>query len=115
MTRKELISEITTLVGRYIDNFDSFDSNPQIRINPKTLHVLLVNGSDMYDDIEFSDEAIEEAAAAQRAETEDATDFQAEQNPDYYAVRPLLRKGADNKVQPDAAAIEAIADIYFNK
>ena len=115
MTRKELVSTVTTLVGRYIDNFDSFDTNPQIEINPETLSVLLVNGSDMYDDIEFSDEAIEEAAAAQRAETEDATDFQAKRNPDYYAVKPLLRKTADNKVQPDAAVIEAIADIYFNK
>lgn len=115
MTRKELISTITTLVGRYIDNFDSFDSNPQIKINPDTLHVLLVNGSDMYKSIEYSDEVIEEAAAAERSETEDATDFQAERNPDFYAVKKLLRCVTDNKVEPDEAAIEVIADIYFDK
>lgn len=115
MTRKDLISTITTLVGRYIDNFDSFDSNPQIKINPDTLHVLLVNGSDMYKSIEYSDEVIEEAAAAERSETEEATDFQAERNPDFYAVKKLLHCVADNKVEPDGEAIEAIADIYFGK
>lgn len=110
--QRALAEKITRLVNEYIENFDRFDSNPQIRVNPATLSASLVNGRDMQLEIEDNDEAIEDAAAADGLETEDAADFQASQNPDFYAVKPLLSSKTANKTTPDAPAIRHIAANY---
>ncbi|MBD5358255.1 MAG: hypothetical protein HDR88_14900 [Bacteroides sp.] len=112
MTHEELSKKIADLVEEYIENFDRFDSNPQIRVNPALDRVTLVNGSDMLEEIEDSDEAVEDAAAADGAETEDASDYQASQNPDFYPVKKLLKTEGSGKTVPDKTAIKKIADQY---
>lgn len=97
----------------YIDNFDRFDSNPQLRVNPDTLAVTLVDGRDLAAEMEDSDEAVENAAIAQGMEAQESSDYQVTRNPDFYAVKPLLKALADGGTSPDTGALRAIADVYF--
>ena len=71
MTRDKLIDKITSLLDVYVDNIDSFDHNPQLRVNPVSFDLTIVNGRDMLKEIEDSNEAIEDAASADGAETEE--------------------------------------------
>lgn len=112
MTRQEFTKQITDNVQLYIDNFYRFKDNPQIRINPSNLAVTLENGSDLLSEIGESDEALEDAAAAEGAANEDSTDFQVKQNPDFYAVASLVKVN-DGNGTPDAEAIERIVTRYF--
>lgn len=107
-----LEESITRLVNEYIDNFDRFDSNPQIRINPSTLSATLVNGSDMLTALADNDEALEEAAAADGLETEEAADYQTAQNPDFYAVKKLLLSSRAGNTSPNSEAIRKIVSHY---
>ncbi len=113
MTRKELIEAISHAVTLYIDSPEYFDANPQLRINPATLDVVIENGKDAYKDMAFSEEAIEEETAAQGDETEDATDFQASQNPDFYAVKDYIEKEPDGKLKINITAVEKLAKSYL--
>lgn len=113
MTRNEFSSLVNKVVEQYMESFSLYDSNPQLKINPVTLTIQLVNGSEMQTDIEYSDEAIEEAAGAQTPEYEDAMDAQARRNPDFYAVKHLLKKDSQGKATINQAAIEEIVNIYF--
>lgn len=72
----------------------------------------LVNGADMREEIEDSDEAIEDAAAAQGMENQDASDYQAKQNPDFYPVKKLLQASGNTDV-PSETAIERIVVNYI--
>lgn len=120
MKREEFVKAVTDLVQRYIDNFDLFDSDPQLRVNPASLEMSLVNSSEMRTAIEYSDEALEEAAASQGATYEDSTDLQVRQNPDFYPLRTLLTPhpapGFAPTISPgpDAKAIDAVAAVYFD-
>lgn len=113
MKREEFVKSVTDLVQLYINNFDRFDENPQIRVNPSLKYVEIENGSAFLDDIGYSDEVIENAAYAEGDATESATDAQAAQNYDYYPVRKLMKRTGEHKAAPDAVAIEAVADKYF--
>ena len=113
MTRNDFSSIINKIVEQYIQSFDLFDSNPQLKINPETLTIQLINGSEMQTDIEYSDEAIEEAAGAETSEYEDAMDAQARRNPDFYAVKRLLKKDESGKAIINEDAVKEILDIYF--
>lgn len=113
MTREEFRKNLYVEVETYIENFDGFDSNPQMMVNPVTLLVRLVNGSDMLEAISDSDEAIEEAAAAEDIATEDSTDAQVKQNPDFYGLGKMLHTTADGKIVPDNLAINRIVSVYF--
>lgn len=113
MTRDEFTKYVTTLVERYIENFDSFDSNPQLKIIPATLNTTIVNGSEMFKDIEYSDEVIENGANTDDPQIEDVQDDQARRNPEFYAVKKLIKKEADHHASPDAKAIAEVIDIYF--
>lgn len=112
MAQKELADKIYDLVKEYIENFDRFDSNPQIRVNPDSLQVELVNGSDFRAEIEDSDEAVENAAIAQGMETQESSEYQVKQNPDFYSVKKLLKAAGDTDV-PDKDAIAEIVTTYF--
>lgn len=113
MNRQEFIQGIASQVRLYIDNFYRFDGNAQIRVNPTTKHTELVNGRDLYDDIEDSDEVVENAAIAGGLETETADDFQASENPDFYPVGSLTKKVSETEAEPDMKAIDKLADKYF--
>lgn len=113
ITREEFEKAIKDLVQEYIDNFDRFDSNPQIRVNPELLYVEVIDGSAMLEGIGDSDEAIEDAAYAEGDETMSATDYQAKENPDFYPVKELLKSTGAHSSEPDMKKIMAIADNYF--
>lgn len=104
MTIDEFKKIVSDNVQLYIDNFDRFDSNPQIRVNPELMRVDIVNGSDFLSGIADSEEAVEDAAAA---------DYQVRQNPDFYPVKKLLYTLPDGKTVPSAKAIDEIAKVYF--
>lgn len=112
MTSKEFKRVLTDRVQEYIDNFDRLDSNPQLRVNPVSYMVELVNGSEMFSEIEDSDEAVEDAAASQGMESDDATDYQVEQNPDFYPVKKLLKPEGNSDV-PSEEDIDKIVGEYF--
>lgn len=114
MTREEFKKSVEDNVNFYIGNFYRYDSNPQLRVNPSTLEVTLVNGSDILSEIGDNDEAIESAAAAHGMANQEAADFQVTQNPDFYAVKDLLEAVSDDKTLPDEKAIEEIVKVYFN-
>lgn len=114
MKREEFVKSVTDLVQGYINNFYNFDSNPQLRVNPEMLYVEIENGYAYQDDLEYSDEVIENAAHAEGDATESADDFQAKQNFDYYPVRRLLKKTGEHSAVPSAEEIEKIADRYFS-
>ncbi|MDE6336305.1 MAG: hypothetical protein K2J63_03355 [Muribaculaceae bacterium] len=113
MTREELVKAITHAVTLYVDSPEYFDANPQLRINPATFDVVAVNGKDAYTDIADSVEAIEDEAAAQGDETEDATDFQASQDPDFYAIKDYVVKESDGRLKVDVKAVERLAESYI--
>lgn len=113
MTIDEFKKILSDNVQLYIDNFDRFDSNPQIRVNPELMRVDIVNGSEFLSGIADSEEAVEDAAAAESAESEDAADYQVRQNPDFYPVKKLLDTLPDGKTVPSAKAIDEIAKVYF--
>lgn len=109
MTRTDFINTVRTFVQGYIDNISAFDSNPQIRINPDSLYITMVNGSDMLSEIDESDTAIENAAWTHGAGNEEASALQVRQNPDFYSVKNLIT--AANT--PDIRAITVLADSYI--
>ena len=113
MTRDEFKKAIVDNVNFYINNFYRFDSNPQIRVNPDTMLVTLVNGSDELTAIGDNDEAIEAAAASHGLASQEASDFQVTQNPDFYAVKGLLKELTPDTTVPDPVAIEEIVKIYY--
>lgn len=111
--RKTFVKAVTELVQEYIDNWDRFDSNPQIRVNPELLFVEAIDGSAMLEGIGDSEEAFEDAAYAQGDETMSATDFQEKEDPDFYPIKELIKPVGHNISVPDTDKIEAIADEYF--
>lgn len=112
--RKTFVKAVTDLVQEYIDNWDRFDSNPQIRVNPELLYVEAVDGSAMLEGLGDSEEAFEDAAYAVGDETMSASDFQEKQDPDFYPIKELIKPVGHNLSVPDADKIEKIADEYFS-
>lgn len=115
MTREEFTDALRDAVKEYIDNFDRFDSNPMLRVIPDSLAVTLVNGSDIAGEVEDSDEAVENAAAAQGMADQEAADYQVTRNPDLYPVKKLLVALPGDKTGLNNAAIAAIVNSYFRK
>lgn len=112
MTRKEFKDAITHAVMQYTKAPEFFDANPQLRINPATLEVISVNGKDYYKEIEDSDEVIENEAAADGDATEDAEDFQASRNPDFYSIKEYVITDNSGNMEPDMKAIDKLAAQY---
>ena len=111
--RKTFVKAISDLVQEDIDNWDRFDSNPQIRVNPELLYVEAIDGSAMLEGIGDSEEAFEDAAYAVGDETMSASDYQEKQDPDFYPIKDLLKPVEHNLSVPDIDKIEKIADEYF--
>lgn len=111
--RKTFVKAVADLVQEYIDNFDRFDSNPQIRVNPELLYVEAIDGSAMLEGIGDSEEAFEDAAYAQGDESMSASDYQEKENPDFYPIKDLLKPTGEHSSEPDMDKIEKIADEYF--
>lgn len=112
--RKTFVKAIADLVQEYIDNWDRFDSNPQIRVNPELLYVEAIDGAAMLEGIGDSEEAFEDAAYAEGDETMSASDNQEKEDPDFFPIKELLKPIGSNTSVPDLEKIEKIADQYFN-
>lgn len=112
-TKSEFVTSVTEVVQNYIDNFYRFDKNPMLRVNPELKLVEVENGYAFRDDIEYSDEVVEQAAYAEGDVTESNTDFQASQDFDYYPVTEFFTVNAEGKGTVDAAAVNRLADKYF--
>lgn len=113
MTREEFKKALEKIVTLYMGDFTRYDGDPQVVVTPATLFVDLVNGRERLTDIADSDEAVEDAAAAESPESEDATDYQARRDQDYYPVKSLLRKNSEGKAEIDEEAVEKIVNVYF--
>lgn len=112
--RNTFVKAISDLVQEYIDNWDRFDSNPQIRVNPELLYVEAIDGRAMLEGLGDSEEAFEDAAYAEGDETMSASDYQEKQDPDFYPIKELLKQVDHNVSVPDEEKIEKIADNYFS-
>ena len=113
MKRTEFTQSVIDLVKNYISDFYEFDGNAQLRVNPELLLVEIENGYAFRKDIGYSDEVVEEAAAAEGDADMSNTDYQARQNFDYYEVKDFIKVDKDHHGTPDVAAIEKLADKYF--
>lgn len=111
MTREDFTKTLEGVVRQFIDYPADFGPDPQLRINPLTLAVTIVRASDRLAEIEDSNEAVEDAAGAQGAASEDGTDFQVTQNPDFYPLNRLISWG--ESPSPDHKAIASLVDTYF--
>lgn len=103
MDKKEFIDNVKRIVSNYTADRNEMTSDPQLRINPMTLHMSVVTAQEMQNEIGYTDEDIEVNAAAEGDANESADDYEAKQDPDFYPLRQL---SSDE-------AIEEIAKNYF--
>lgn len=115
MKREEFVARLTDLVNNYIEYYVGKDDDLQLRINPMSHTLDLVNSHDRLSDIADSEAAIESAAAADDESAEDAADFQVKQNPDFYSISSLIATDKNGKRHADKSAIESVAKLYFPK
>lgn len=113
MTRKNFTDSIMTLVDGFIANYDEFDNDPQLRVEPATLNVSIVSGDERTAEMAYSQEALEGAAAVEGVEGEDADDLQVRRNPDFYAMRNLIKTVGEPQPVPARKAIKDVVDMYF--
>lgn len=113
-TRKDFIEGVTTALAHYLDDFELFQPNPQLSVNPATFYVEMVSGPMMAASLDVSDQVTENEAAADGDATEDAADENAMENPDYYPVRQFLIVKEGSPVKVSTEAITALADKYFS-
>lgn len=113
MNREEFIKSVEYQVKKYIYLADEYGENAQIRVNPPLLLVDLLDNKGYQRAIDFSDEAIENAAYAEGDETMSAGDYQATQDPEFFPVSTLIRHIGANQLEPDFDAINKVADRYF--
>lgn len=114
MKKSEFIQAVTGLVWVYINNEDLQGRNAQITVNPELLFVDLITEEEFQAALLDSQEAIENAAYAHDAAQYEAADYSAAQNPDFYPAWKLVTKDSEDKIVPDAEAIEKVADAYFS-
>ncbi len=114
MKRDEFVAYVKAGIEYWLNNADAYDSDPQISVVPATLRIDLVNGSDFLESIADSDEAVESAAGVEGDASESSTDLQAGRDPDFYAVRSLVRYDSHGRITVDDKAVGAVADVYFS-
>lgn len=103
MDRKDFTENIKRIVANYEEDRAEMGPDPQLRINPLSLHASVVTAAEMQNEIAYTDEDIEAAAAAEGDETESSDDYEARQDPDFYPLRLLTADGA----------VDRLADKYF--
>lgn len=94
MDKTEFIDNVKRIVANYAENRDELTDDPQLRINPLTLHMSVVTAAEMQNEIAYTNEAIDAEAAAEGDQTESSDDYEEKQDPDFYPLRTLLADGA---------------------
>ncbi|MCM1333025.1 MAG: hypothetical protein NC248_10505 [Bacteroides sp.] len=112
MTRKELADNIAITIREYIGNHYTGTPELKLKITPEPLFVAIVTEDEMLADIEEANEWIEDASAAERAESEEYTDYQVSRNPDFYPIKNLIEITSGGIVELDKAEISKIAEKY---
>lgn len=113
MTKEKFTETLRNIVSNYIDNYNEIGADALIGINSVTGYISVYVGDDIQSDIADSVEAIEEAAAADNPEAEDAADYQAKQNPDFYALSRFIERNPDGNLKPNTRAISHLVTTYF--
>lgn len=103
MDKQAFIENVKRIVGNYVADRNEMSEDPQLRINPMSLHMSVVTADEMQNEIAYTDEDIEVNAAAEGDESESSDDYEGKQDPDFYPLRELLKPGA----------AERIAERYF--
>ena len=112
ITKDEFKSTLNDLVEAYINNFEYYGPEAQIVVAPGDGLLDLVRAGDVLEGLADSQEAVENAAAADQPETEEATDSQVTLKPAYYDAR-ASSNGTDGKGTDKARAPEELATKYF--
>ena len=113
MTRKEFTDTINDMVKEYIADGRVAGSDFQIQIDPVNLHAAYADSKALQENIDYSDEVIENAANAQGAEFEERGEHDVARLPDYYALSTLVTTASDGSVIPDTTAIDGLVSNYF--
>lgn len=98
MTKTEFIENVKRIVDNYSADRDEMTHDPQLRVNPLTLHMSVVTADEMQNEIAYTNEDIEVGAAADGDASEAADDYEEKQDPDFYPLRELLKEGAAEKI-----------------
>lgn len=106
-------NDIINLLHAFVEFGDSTAGNPQVRIDPQTLYVALANGADFIDEIADTEENIENEAAAESNSAEEAADFQAQRDPDFYPVSRFLTLQHGKRII-NQEAVDRLVDSYYN-
>lgn len=104
MDKNEFIANVKRIIDNYSADRDEMTDDPQLRINPLSLHMSVVTAREMQNEIAYTDEDIDAEAAAEGDETESSDDYEEKQDPDFIPLRTLLA--------PEAIA--SLADRYFS-
>ena len=112
MTQKELADDIAITIREYIGNHYTGTPELKLKITPEPLFVAIVTEDEMLADIEEANEWIEDASAAERAESEENTDYQVSRNPDFYPIKNLINITEGGFAELNTAAIQDIAGKY---
>lgn len=113
MSHEEFRRLVVNSIQEYIDDFDRYGAGARLRVNPASHDVELENGYAIQEEIEDSDEAVENAAVAEGAATKEYTDYQVTQNPDFYPLRTLIKVDENGRGVPDPEAVDNIVANYY--
>lgn len=113
MNKDEFAETMRNIVAGYIAKFYEIGSEAQLSINPVTKFISVDVGNNIQSDIADAEEAVEEAAGAENPVDEDFSDYQAEQNPDFYPLRSFVISDGSGAHKPDDKAIVQLIDRYF--
>ncbi len=112
ISREDFKNTINELVRSFTDNFNGFNDNPQIRVDPATGQIELIRGTELLDELAEADETIEIGAAAENSNSEEASDNAVSHIPDFYTVKSLTVI-KDGRPTPSESAIDTLTARYF--
>lgn len=113
MNKQEFAETLRNIVSNYIEEYNEIGPDAQIAVNPVTQYITVDTGNDIQYDIADSQEAVEEAAAAEDARDADAADYQARQDPDFYALSGFVVRDKNGLLHPDVDAIDRLINTCF--
>lgn len=114
MDRQEFTETLRNIVTNSIEEYDRLGPDTQLSINPVTKYISVDTGGEIDAEIADADEVVEIGAGAERPEQEDADDYQARQNPDFYALSSLVKRDEKGTLIPDNEAINRVITTYFS-
>lgn len=114
MDRQEFTETLRNIVTNSIEEYDRLGPDTQLSINPVTKYISVDTGGEIDAEIADADEVVEIGAGAERPEQEDADDYQARQNPDFYTLSSLVKRDEKGTLIPDNEAINRVITTYFS-